>query len=111
MDCWTALWKLHADAAAQNAWLMSFFAGERGVIVDELALQFEDAWAGGRIVYAKSLPPAVRVNLDALDRALNAMSGADNADLWTPEALDSRSEWVRIRALALTALAALRHAE
>jgi hypothetical protein len=35
-----------------------------------------------------------------LDSALNAMSGPQNAALWTEEALQSRPEWENVRNLA-----------
>jgi hypothetical protein len=58
----------------------------------------ERAW-----ISASALPV-----LTELDNQLNAMSGEHNASLWVPDAMTSRPEWHRVRALARTALTQLR---
>ena len=42
--------------------------------------------------------------LISLDTRLNRMSGEDNADLWTEDALRSRPEWEEVRSEALDLL-------
>jgi len=99
---------LGSGAAAQRQWLHEVFAGQPGVDVDELAIQLEDLWMDGDIVHAEGLGDDLSRALDSLDRALGEMSGAEHAELWTEDALDSRPEWERIRRLATRAAEALR---
>ena len=69
-----------------------------GGLADELALEFDDAFAVHRACPG-SLGPAGPVLAD-LDRALDRMSGEANARLWTGQALQSATEWREVRALA-----------
>jgi hypothetical protein len=77
---------------------------------DELALQFDDAYLTlGTLQLADGVQfseEAVRA-LNAIDAQLSAMSGRENRDLWTPEAIRSSGRWAQIRVLASDALAAL----
>jgi hypothetical protein len=69
--------------------------------LDELALEFDDVFGP-----PGSTPPAGEW-ADALKRLaamLSAMSGPENADLWTPEALHG-AEWAEVRELAREAIA------
>jgi hypothetical protein len=95
---------LALEPGAQIAWLEAVGLP----LVDELALEFDDGfrmvpifiergWLDG-----KALPA-----LAAIDEQLSSMSGEHNADLWQVEALAGRSEWLRVRESARTALALL----
>jgi hypothetical protein len=96
---------LHADAVDQQRWLEDFFDGQPDVVVDELALQFDDRWMEGQIVYSRMLlSEGARRRLEELDQALSTISGSDHAGLWTPEALASSKSWAHIRSLAGAAL-------
>src|SRR5215210_7731568 len=64
-------------------------------IADELALDFEQ-WlqtAAGQHEFSAEQ----RTALTSLDDVLSAMSGADQAELWIDEALDSSGEWENVR--------------
>jgi len=99
---------LGASSDDQRAWLHATFAGQSGVVVDELALQFDDLWLGGKIIHAAGISIELRESLEALDQALDEMSGSKNADLWTEGALASRPEWANVRRLAGRAAEVLR---
>lgn len=93
---------LALSAAQQEAWLASL---DIQVPVDELALEFEDGhlllpqWTA-----AGWLPPEAVPAFAAVDAALDAMSGSENAHLWTTEALHRAREWERVRELAAVVL-------
>lgn len=70
---------------------------------DELALVFSDALH----VVVHQLPEPVRRSALELDRYLDAISGNENAELWTVEALHREPAWVRVRQLATRALVLL----
>jgi hypothetical protein len=78
------------------------------VVVDELALQFDDLWLEGKIIHAEGISIELRESLEALDQALEDMSGSESADLWTEDALASRPEWANVRSLAGHAAEVLR---
>jgi hypothetical protein len=99
---------LGASSDEQRAWLHATFAGQSGVVVDELALQFDDVWLEGKIMHAEGISIELRESLEALDRALDEMSGSESADLWTEGALASRPEWANVRSLAGRAADVLR---
>lgn len=105
----SAVTLLNASAEVQREWLEREFAGHEGVVVDELALQLDDRWMEGKIVYASSLSDRTRESVQELDDALAAMSGTNHADLWTLASLASAREWSNIRALAGVALDHLRN--
>lgn len=96
---------LAMDASGQIEWLGSLGLGEPAGVVDEIALEFDN---GVRVMWAFVgegwLPEEVREPVDALDRVLDAMSGPENAALWTVEALSSDPRWEQVRGLARTAL-------
>lgn len=74
---------------------------------DELALDF-DHWfttSQGHARYA--LTPLALSPLVALDILLTSMSGAEQHELWTDDALVHRPEWEHVRTLAHTALSVL----
>jgi hypothetical protein len=99
---------LGASSDDQRAWLHATFAGQSGVVVDELALQFDDLWLEGKIIHAEGISIELRESLEALDQALDDMSGSESADLWTEDALASRPEWANVRSLAGHAAEVLR---
>jgi hypothetical protein len=74
--------------------------------VDRLALLFDEEYTEfmERLV---DLPNESQiVSLQNIDRALNAIAGADNRSLWTNESLESDPHWNEIRQLAKIALRA-----
>ena len=75
--------------------------------VDELALELDDLLPSGGSA-ALSLKDEQRAKVEAVRSRLAAMSGAAHEDLWRPEALASRPEWVEVRRTAQKALTALR---
>jgi|tagenome__1003787_1003787.scaffolds.fasta_scaffold20806278_1 hypothetical protein len=63
-----------------------------GASIDELALDFDaQPW--------HDEPHPIQHALAELDRLLELMSGTNNAELWTPEALHG-PEWQRVREAA-----------
>lgn len=99
---------LGASSDGQRAWLHGIFAGQSGVVVDELALQFDDLWLEGKIIHAEGISIELRDSLEALDQALDEMSGSEITALWTEDALASRPEWANVRTLAGRAAEMLR---
>jgi hypothetical protein len=99
---------LAADPDAQRDWLRCLFGGQPPGDADELALHFDGLWMEGRIQHAIGISAAVRGRLDALDSALDEMSGPEHAELWTLDALSDRPGWANIRQLAAVAGEALR---
>lgn len=93
--------------AGQEAWLRSL--GEVVAMnVDELALEFSDrSVLAAQWVEAGWLPATVTAPVSALDAALERISGEQNAELWTVQALHESSEWAAIRQLAEAVLAAV----
>jgi hypothetical protein len=77
-------------------------------LIDELALEFDyglglvPTFVEREWISASALPL-----LTELDHQLNDMSGEQNARLWEPDAVTSRPEWHRVRALARAALTQL----
>jgi len=67
-------------------------------VEEEIAIEFDAhcRWAleGHQ---APDLTPDQRSSLVALDTRLDLMSGKQNADLWTDEALRTRPEWEEVR--------------
>ena len=86
---------LSKPADEQLAYLSSLFNGT-GVIVDELALEFDDALRCS----LDSITGPVRQQLMELDGQLSKMSGPHNAMLWNEDALRNREEWNEVRRLA-----------
>ncbi|KAB7833454.1 hypothetical protein [Streptomyces mobaraensis] len=92
---------LAADAPAQTAWL-----DRHGVPPDEIALTFDDAFRMTATLIADGhLGPDALPALREIDSALAGMSGAENADNWTKEAL-STTGWHRARRAARRILVA-----
>jgi hypothetical protein len=70
-------------------------------LVDELALELDETLgAVSDFVAAGWITASEHEILKALDGLLEAMSGDDHADQWTPEALETSVEWQKVRALA-----------
>lgn len=95
---------LALSAAQQEAWLASLGPAS----VDELALEYGERhlllpqWTQAGWLPSEAVPA-----FDAVDAALSAMSGAENAHLWTAEALHRAQEWAHVRELAAQVLQAL----
>jgi len=76
--------------------------------IDEIALEFDDVVFLARAFLERGdITPEKAEAIYAVDRKLSAMSGADHADLWTPEALESSDAWADVRRLAARALPAV----
>ena len=94
---------LALPAAAQLRWLRA--QAEFELPIDELALEFDDGWVLlNNFLEGELIPRAAVPGLTRLDGLLSKMSGTDNANLWTAEALASRPEWDSVRDLALSVL-------
>jgi hypothetical protein len=76
------------------------------VKADELALDFDHALLLVRQEGGEALSVEQHAALSAVDGLLDAMSGAENASLWTEQALREDPEWDRVRAAAAAALRA-----
>ncbi|HEY1178485.1 MAG TPA: hypothetical protein VGF17_20200 [Phytomonospora sp.] len=87
-----ALALLAAEAPAQISWL-----DRHDVPVDELALEFDDAF---HLVSILDADEAAVAALREIDAALSAMSGPARAAHWTTEALAADAEWREVRRLA-----------
>ena len=66
--------------------------------VDELALQFDDCLEAA--LATKKFGHGLVENLRCLDVELDTMSGANNGDLWTENAVRNDSRWDAIRRTA-----------
>ncbi|WP_439454890.1 hypothetical protein [Streptomyces antibioticus] len=97
-----ALTVLAADAQAQVGWLV-----RHAVMTDEIALDFDHAFrmAAG-LVKEGQLARAVLADLRQIDVILSEMSGGENADRWTREALSTDEGWALARRLARRVLVA-----
>ena len=102
---------LASDAEAQISWLqnLSKTLGPNAEVVDELALDFNDAFTYARQLRDSGhISQAVYDALAAIDKKLDQMSGHENTDLWCFEGLRHRSEWRDVRCLAQQALSLYR---
>jgi hypothetical protein len=100
-----ALALLGASSADQLAWIDKY-----QVTTDEVALEFDDAlhllsgvWPG----HGESSED-VMSRLRLVDAVLGEMSGVENAERWSREALSADAGWCRVRALARDLLVDLR---
>jgi len=85
-----------ADASSQVAWLEKY-----GVGADEIALDFDHAFGMAEyLVAAGQFSPSAMSDLQEIDAVFEEMSGRDNADRWTLEALSTDAGWSRVRHLA-----------
>ena len=67
---------------------------------DELALEFDDAYTE-YVASLDALPTDEQLSsLQSLDTALTAMSGPDNAALWSEDAFREHPRWAEVRSLA-----------
>ncbi|WP_418955315.1 hypothetical protein [Streptomyces tritici] len=91
-----------AAAPEQEAWLAAY-----GVVADEIALDFDHAvrLADG-LVADGALDPAVLPELRELDLLFASMSGEEQADRWTTDALAVDPGWNEARRLARRVLVA-----
>ena len=94
---------LAADYEAQVAALPAYAA-----VPDELALIYHDAYLlVDQMADAGQLTEKHLAKLRELDEEMDAMSGAENTDRWTLDALRSDPWWERMRLLAGDALRSL----
>nr|WP_308800973.1 hypothetical protein [Streptomyces polyasparticus] len=87
---------LAADASVQTAWL-----DEHEVAVDEIALDFDHAFRmANRLVEHDQISGSAAAELREIDVLLAGMSGHEQADRWTRDALVSDAGWSQARQLA-----------
>ncbi|MFE2039170.1 hypothetical protein ACFXBB_39325 [Streptomyces scopuliridis] len=80
-----ALTVLAADAQIQVAWLV-----RHAVMTDEIALDFDHAFRTAEALVAEwQLARGVMADLREIDVILSGMSGGENADRWTRDALST----------------------
>ena len=69
--------------------------------IDELALQYDSIAAAAPDMLRKGELNKIQSDrVTELNTLLDAMSGRNNAELWTANALESSSHWQRVRDLA-----------
>lgn len=74
---------------------------------DELAIDFDNFYRAVRGNYPDEFSADQWATLEAIDRVLEEMSGAENAERWTDNAVRTSSDWSTVRELARIALDAL----
>ncbi|WP_338692659.1 hypothetical protein V2W30_00525 [Streptomyces sp. Q6] len=98
-----ALALLGADSADQLAWIDRY-----KVVTDELALEFDDAF---RLIadlqQDEFLDTEALGKLQLIDTVLEEMSGRENAERWSGEALANDAGWRQVRTLARDLLISL----
>ncbi|WP_328946061.1 hypothetical protein OG259_36080 [Streptomyces sp. NBC_00250] len=93
---------LAADAQIQAAWL-----DRHGVVTDEIALDFDHAFGlADELVAQGRLTSGVMADLEGIDVILSGMSGGENHDRWTRDALSTDEGWAEARRLARRVLVA-----
>lgn len=98
--------RLSRPAGEQESYIDSL-----GVSIDELALEFDDAYkAIQHMLDRVGVSTDGADHLSSLDAQLEEMSGSERSALWTRQALRESPEWKLIRARAKSALDALPHA-
>lgn len=97
-----ALTVLAADAQIQVSWMV-----KHAVMTDEIALDFNHAFRmAGVLVADGQLARGVMADLREIDVILGGMSGVENADRWTRDALSTDEGWALARRLARRVLVA-----
>lgn len=74
---------------------------------DELALDLDNFYPAARLNVPDLFTQEQWDRVDVIDCMLGAMSGRENAERWTDDALRTSPEWETIRGLARTALEGL----
>lgn len=98
---------LSADFALQAEFLSDLFESDH-FLADELALEFHDDLVFLRpFIQSRPEYASLCAALSALDQKLDAMSGPENAALWSVEGLRSAPAWAEVRALARSCLSYL----
>ncbi|MFE9139708.1 hypothetical protein [Streptomyces sp. NPDC007355] len=94
-----ALAVLGADSADQLAWI-----DKHNVVTDELALEFDDAFRLMADLHQEEF-----LDAEALGKLqlLGEMSGRENAERWSREALATDAGWRQVRTLARDLLVGL----
>ncbi|MEU3506461.1 hypothetical protein ABZ733_00870 [Streptomyces longwoodensis] len=84
---------LAADAQSQVAWLV-----RHAVMTDEAALDFDHPFRMAQTLAAEGqLARGVMADPQETDVILSAMSGGENADRWTRDALSTDQRWALSR--------------
>ena len=93
---------LAAEAQTQATWL-----AKHGVMTDEIALDFDHTFGMTEaLVEEGQLDRGALPDLREIDAVLGEMSGAENADRWTRDALPADEGWGRARPAARRVLVA-----
>ena len=96
---------LASDPENQVGHLAALGLSEDWMDVDEIALEFEDAYGVVPRLATEGLISAdAHAAIDALDIYLKSFSGSENRELWTADAVRQSAEWARVRVLAAVAL-------
>jgi len=75
---------------------------------DEMALEFDDvAPAALSLRGSEYITDQQAAGIEEVNKQLRTMSGRENAELWTDDAVRIAPEWARLRELAATALSQL----
>jgi hypothetical protein len=77
------------------------------VVADELALEYNNYFAAALGNHPEQFSPTQVQALQSIDALLNEMSGSENAEQWTIDALRSHIKWAEVRILAEQALTQL----
>jgi len=96
------MWAVQAFAAPVSEQRRLF--PEFAEAADELALDHEETQAAFLNESGSFLSVGQREAVERLDHRLEEMSGTDNAQFWTVEALGTAREWEQVRALAAALL-------
>lgn len=99
-----AIGVLATAAEQQAAWLDSL-GPVASWNVGELGMEFDDGYLlMGQWVEAGWVPRESVPSINALNQALDEMSGEGNTALWTREALVQHEAWRTVRTLAMAVL-------
>ena len=74
---------------------------------DEIALDFDDTLKFWKSRLWHSLSDEQKDGIDAVDAHLSRMSGAQESDLWTEDAVLNHPRWIELRNLAAKAVTLL----
>ena len=80
---------------------VEYLKGLGGASVDELGLEFEEAWLlAGTILESKGITKYQYDAIKKLNDKLDQISGEEHEDLWSENALFENEEWEQVRSLA-----------
>jgi hypothetical protein len=93
------------EMLAANACVQREYLNKLGTYpcLDELALEFDDAYQPFKAQYDKSIPDTILVKIDAIDSALALLSDSEDVTVWDGSSLATKP-WIDIRNLACDVL-------